>query len=429
MDDIPAFVPETDMTSPYNFLSSVNFQLASYQNLSTGAVTNYARDWPDVDHDFKQSDTFGAELHRKGFFKTIVAPLIEGKTDSLEKAKAIFRYVQQNIRWNFNYGTNCLDGVRKAIEKHSGNCAEVNLALVDALNAAGLPSEPVLLSTRDNGFVNKLYPVTSGFNYVIAKVDIANKSYLLDATDVLMPFGILPFRCLNDQGRVMSMDKPSYWIDINTGQKRVRNFLVDLTLMPEGKLKGTLIELSTGYDAYEKRKEIKRFNSPEEYVQSLDEKSSKLRLLKSNFSNLDSLDEPLTERYVIELNDYQNTDLNHLTFNQFLFDHVVRNPYQLRERSYPVDKGMALTETFSVTLHLPRDYVVEAPPREIDLTLPESGARFQSFYQPGAESFTYSHIFQFNKAIFQPAEYAALKEFFNKIILLQKDQIRLNKKS
>jgi len=428
MDDIPAFIPETDMTSPANFLSSINFQLEQFKNMANGAVTNYAKEWTDVDHDFKNSETFGVQLRKKGLFKAIVIPLISGKTDSLEKAKAVFQYIQKNIKWNDMYGTGSIDGMRKVIESHSGNCADVNLALVAALNEAGINAAPVLLSTRDHGFINKLYPITDGFNYVVAKATIGGKGYLLDATDPLLPFGILPLRCLNDQGRVMSLDSPSYWINMNTGQKRTRNFAIDLTLTSDGKLKGTLIQTSYGFDAYEKRKEIRKFNSTDEYVQSLDEKSSKTRFLSAEFTNLDSLDAPLTEKYEIEINEYKDLERDHLTFNQFLFNHITRNPYKLAERNYPVDKGMPLTERFSLTLHLPDNYVIDAPPKEINLALPDNGGRFQTEFQPGANSFTYLHIFQFNKAVYQPEEYTALKEFFNKIILFQKDQVRLNKK-
>ncbi len=38
----------------------------------------------------------------------------------------------------------------------------------------------------------------------------------MDATDPLLSFGMLPMRCLNDQGRVMSLISLSYWIDIAT---------------------------------------------------------------------------------------------------------------------------------------------------------------------------------------------------------------------
>ena len=42
---------------------------------------------------------------------------------------------------------------------------------------------------------------------------------MLDATDPLLPFGMLPLTCLNDKGRVFSLDKPSYWMDLNLPQR------------------------------------------------------------------------------------------------------------------------------------------------------------------------------------------------------------------
>ncbi len=74
----------------------------------------------------------------------------------------------------------------------------------------------------------------------------------------------------------MSLDKPSYWIDLNTDQKQVSTYTLDFTLQPDGKIKGTMTHYAIGYEAYEKRKEIRKFNSVDEYVESLDEKSSKI---------------------------------------------------------------------------------------------------------------------------------------------------------
>ena len=132
------------------------------------------------------------------------------------------------------------DGLSKAIDAHAGSDADINLSLVNALNAAGLNAEAVLLSTRDNGAINTLYPVINDFDYVVAKVNIGERSYLLDATDPLLPFGMLPFKCLNDKGRVFSLDKPSYWIDLNLPQKEKNTYAFDLTLQSNGKLTGTL---------------------------------------------------------------------------------------------------------------------------------------------------------------------------------------------
>ena len=429
MNAIPAFIVESDMTSPMNFLSAISFQLSEYTNLSTGVKTKYAQEWQDIDYNLKHSDTFGAQLRKKNIFKDAIAALIVGKTDSMEKAKAVFEYIQKNIKWNGFYGTGSMDGLRKALELHSGSVADINLSVAAALDEAGFNAEAVLLSTREHGFINKLYPVTEDFNYVVAKVDIRGKSYLLDATDPLLPFGILPLHCLNDQGRVMSLDKPSYWIDMNTGQKRVITTTLDVTLMSDGKLKGTMTYYYIGYEAYEKRKEIKKFNSVDEYIESINQRSTKFRILHSDIANLDSLDLPLSETFEIEIKKFNNLDADDLNFNPFITDHITRNPYRLAERTYPIDRGMPLTERFALTVHLPDNYLVASSPKDVAISLPNNGGTFETFFQTGASSFEFSHIVQFNKAIYSSEEYPYLKELYNKIILSEKTPVVLKKKN
>jgi hypothetical protein len=429
MKDIPAFVSEADMTSPLNFISALNFQLTQFTNINTGVVTSFAKEWKDVDYDLKNSDTFGEQLRKKNLFKEVMPGLIAGKTDSIEKAKAIYEYIQKNIKWNNFYGTGSVNGLRKIIEAHTGSCADVNLALVAALNEGGLMAEPVLISTRDHGVVNKLYPVTEGFNYVIAKVDIGGQSYLLDGTDPLLPFGVLPLRCLNDEGRVMNLDKPSYWLPISTGQDKVVNFTLDLTLTVDGKLKGTFIRNSVGYSAYERRKAIKKFNSIAEFVENINAESSRFQFLNSTITNLDSLDQPLIEKYEIEISEYKSMYSQQLNFNQFMLDNIYINPYRLTKRTYPIDKGMPSLERFSYTVHLPDNFVVVPPTALIDVRLPDDGGKFESFFQQDdGNAFTFSHILLFNKAIYAPEEYSVLKEFFNKIILYQKTPLVLKKR-
>ena len=154
------------------------------------------------------------------------------------------------------YGS--VDGIKQAITNHTGNTAEVNFCLFDALKAAGFDPAAVMLSTREHGYVNKLYPVKTEFNYVVVKLDVGGKSYLLDATDPLLSFGMLPMRCLNDQGRVMSLDKPSYWIDMTAAQKENNTYQLDLTLQNDGKIKGTITHFCMGYAAYDKTKGNKK---------------------------------------------------------------------------------------------------------------------------------------------------------------------------
>jgi len=428
MTDVPAFIEEDNMTSRHNFLSAITFQLTGETSLSNGGNIKIAKEWKDIDYDLKHSEYFGNQLKKEGLFKDTIAHIIAGKTDELDKAKAIYAYIKTAIKWDKDYEVYSDDGIRQALNKHSGSAAEVNFCLFAALKAAGFDPEAVMVSTREHGFVNKLYPVEFDFNYLVVKLDIGDKSYLLDATEPLLPFGMLPKRCLNDQGRVMSLDKPSYWIDMNTPQKKNDIYQLDLTLQTDGKIKGTITHFCLGYAAYEERAEIKKFNSVDEYIESLNERSNKFKIIHADISNLDSLDESLTEKFEVEIKEYNNADLSRLTLNPVIQDRITINPFKLAERTYPVDMGMSSITRYTMVMHLPDDYIVDTNPQKVSYSLPNNGGSFLTDYIPDEHSFTFSYAMQLNKSIYAPEEYPYLKEFYNKIILSEKGEMIFKKK-
>jgi hypothetical protein len=428
MNNIPAFVKEEYMTASKNFLSAIYFELSEYAAFGRGAKIKVTKDWKDVDYSLKSSEYFGSQIKRSGLMKDRVIDVIAGKNDELTKAKAIYAFVQKSFKWNNFYGKFSEDGIRSALNKHTGNIGDINLTLIAALKASDINTEAVLLSTRDHGTVNRLFPVESDFDYVIAKVNIGDKSYLLDATDPLLGFGMLPLRCINDQGRVISFEKASYWLDIVTPQKENSVINFDLTLQPNGKLTGTFHEFSSGYSAYLKRKEIKKFNSTDEYVENLDERFPKIKILKSEIQNLDSLNAVIAESYQVEIDAYKSLEHEKLSFNPFIFGHEKVNPFKLADRTYPVDMGIPSDRRMNVTIHLPSNFIVESGTKDVSIGLPNNGGSIITGFTNDTESCTYSQDVRFAKPVYSVAEYPYLKEFYNKIIQAESSEIVFKKK-
>ena len=427
INDVPAFISEDYMTSEKNFISAITFELVDYTSPYNGVKTRYAKEWRDIDYELKTNSSFGSQIKRKGLLKDRILPVIAGKASEIDKAKAIYSYIQKNIKWNYNSGIYSPDGIGDALNKHSGGVADINFSLIAALNSAGLNASPVLVSTRDNGVVNNLYPVTGDFNYVIADVKINEQEYLLDATDPLMPFGMLPMKCLNDKGRVISMDKPSYWIELNKSQKEDYKQTLTVTLQENGKLKGTLTNFSSGYRAYLRREAIKKFNSIDEYVEDYNSKYPRMTISKSSILNLDTLDAPLIEQYDVEIKFYDKLDGHKLSFSPVFFEKRTINPFKLDERSYPVDWGMPSNDRFTLIMTLPAGYSVESPPKDVAIGLPNNTGRFVTSYQNQDNTFIFSNMIQFNKSVYNAEEYPYLKELYNKIIQSEKEEMVIAK--
>ncbi|WP_316829496.1 DUF3857 domain-containing protein [Pedobacter aquatilis] len=426
MKNIPAFIEEDYMTAASNFKSAIYFEL-SEQQLLNGGSQKYTKTWKDIDYDLTGEKSLGSQMKRKDLFKEVMPSILKNTSDDLSKAKAVFDYIKKQIKWNNYYGKYSEDNIKRAIDMHSGNVADVNLSLISALSAANLDAEAVILSTRDNGTVNKLYPVMSDFNYIIAKVNINGTSYLLDATEPLAPFGLLPLRCINDQGRVINLKKPSYWIDLVAGQKTSTSYIMEGKLADDGKIKGTITTHNTGYAALNKRKEIKKYNSIDEFVEKLDERMAKIQILKHQIKNVDSVENTLTEIYEVEFSPIANVGKDDLYFNPFFINPVAKNPFNLNERTYPVDLGAASDERVIINIALPGKYEMTEKPKDLAIGLPNNGGRYLLKMLTEDGSLSFSQIIQFNKAIYHPEEYPYLKEFYSKILQNQKADVLLKK--
>jgi len=428
MNEVPAFQEEDFMTSSKNFLSAINFELSEVANLRGGGTRKITKDWKDIDNELKKNLYFGKQVRKDELFKDRLPSVLQNANSDLEKAQSVYDYIKGWFKWNNYYGKYSEDGIKKALENRSGNVGDINLSLVAALTAAGLNADAVVLSTRDNGLVNKLYPILSDFNYVIAKVSIDEKDYFLDATDPLMPFGLLPLRCINDQGRVMSIDKPSDWVDLLASQKRSKVYSLQLELQHDGKIRGTIHNYSMGYEAYNKRRKIKEFNTIEEYVENLDERMVKTKIISHEIQNLDSIQNTLAEIYEVEMEAFDNLDKDKLYFNPFFMDVMDENPFKLTERTYPVDLGAASDSKISIMMSFPEEYEIVSKPQDKGIALPNKGGRFLSNITVLGNTFQFSESTQLDKAIYQPEEYHYLKELYNQILQLQKTDIIFKKK-
>lgn len=426
MKDIPAFVKEEYMTAASNFRSAVYFELSDIQLLN-GSRQSYTKTWKDVDYDLTTSKNLGQQMKKNAVFKDILPTLFKDSNSQLEKAKAIYAYIKKQIKWTNYYGPYSDDNVKTILELRAGNVGAINLSLISALASADLDAEAVMLSTRENGMVNKLHPVISDFNYLVAKVNIDGKSYLLDATDPLLPFGLLPLRCINDQGRVINLKKASYWIDLKADQKNLSSYLFNGTLAADGKIKGVISIQTYGYAALNKRREIKKYNSIDEFVEKLDEEMPRISIIKPEILNVDSIELALVEKYDVEFSVFEGQLQDKIYFNPFFINRITKNPFNLNDRTYPIDMGTASDERVIINITLADQYKLIEKPKDMAMALSNGGGRYLLQTNLEGGKLSINQILQFNKAIYPAEEYLSLKEFYSRIIQNQKVDVLLEK--
>jgi hypothetical protein len=423
---VPAFITEDHMKASINYLSSIDYELSEVKYFD-GRVVRYTKTWKDVDNEFNTGEDFGKQIKKaKSIYDKSIPRLAAAAVEPRQRAELVYNYVKNNFTWNGRYGKYSTQEAKNAIESKKGNVGDINLSLVAALQAAGLNADPVILATRDYVLPHELFPVISDFNYVVACVDLGSEKLMLDATDPLLPFGLLPERCLNGKGRMISKQtEKSNWVELKPSQKRIKKIEMNLKWVEEG-LTGTVNIISDGYEAYDTRRKIVSQDSESKYVEQLQKNQLGLSISDYKVQNLDVFSQPLVETMKIEL-PLEITN-NRIYFNPFIFDRKLNNPFKASQRLYPVDFGAPEENTLLFTLELPDKIEVEENLSNAAFTLPANGGRFLLNATTLQNKISVTSVININKVVYNSNEYPALKELYNRIVESHNSQIVFSKK-
>lgn len=427
MTDIPAFISEDYMTAAKNFTSVLTFELARYA-IPFGPSETFSLTWEDVYKSLLENEDFGGQLKRKALLKDFIDPIVrEGGTD-YEKARRIYAFFKQYFKWNGKHGIFAEAGIKKAVEARTGNSADLNLALISALSYCGIPTDPIILSTRDNGYAGIYSAAISEFNHVVARAKIGDQYYFLDATGTYEPFGSLPLKCINHQGRSIPLNGLSDWVPLQSNliASLHADFVGDLR--EDGTLVGQLVLSRGGYNASAMRAEVNSYNSLEEYLEDREKKLSHMTISGHQLENREDYDLLLKESMDIEVANFATVSGDEIHFSPLVYGRTERNPFNLVSRTYPVDIGSKLHENLSFSIRVPKGYTLtDSPGNKLNMALPNRDARYVFTVSQKDDLINLQAITQVNKPIFLPEEYFDLKEFFNRIIQCQKMSLTLHK--
>lgn len=422
MRDIPAIISEDYMTTIDNYRSRIEYELKTIRDFS-GGVKNFAKTWETADREISSSKHMGSQLKSSSSYKKMLPENISNASNQIEKAQLIHQYIQDNYTWN-NKNRSYEESVKNLISEKSGTATEINILLHNFLISNDLEAYPVLISTRENGFPTKIYPVITDFNYLIVLLKIDDNSYFLDATDPYLAFGQLPFKCLNQYGRAFDLKHGSYWVDIVSSETTTTQYKAEFDFINDHTLSGKLITTNTGYNALSVKKSY--FSNPSQYVDNLDNKLDNFTF--NNHQIIDSDKTSISFKEEAEI-DWELDEIgDKIYLNPIFAKFIASNPFKLQERSYPIDFGYKSAFLFSMKISLNNRYEVKELPQEKNISLPNGkGSLIFKIDATEEEIFVY-YKFNFSDALYPPEYYPYLKQYMgeilnisdNSFILLQK---------
>src|SRR5690554_7365927 len=121
---------------------------------------------------------------------------------------------------------------------------------------------------------------------------IDDKKILLDATDKQAPFGIIPFRALNVQGRVLDFKKGGYWMPIEPHEKNIGFINSQIAAQLDGSFKGKVNQTSYGYIALGKRNTIDA-NTLENYKRNQEKSTAGIEITNHEVDDILLIENPL----------------------------------------------------------------------------------------------------------------------------------------
>ena len=425
ISDVPAFKSEPNIDCDDNYIQSIEFELSSIQ--FPGSVRRtFTESWESVNHKLIEDENFGVLLKSKGFINDTVNLLCKGKTSDLEKASAIYSYVQKRMKWNGDYSIWALNGLKKPYKEHTGNSAEINQLLTLMLQNAGLIANPVLFSTRNNGISTSFFPTISKYNSVLTKLDIDGKIYLLDACSEFSPLGVLPANDINGKGLVVD-DTKVEWVDLETNTNYKENKIYQLKINADGTFTGTIQSNYDGYAAIAYREELKKVKSNDDLIRKMEENQKGLSINGYDITNRYNIDKPLNDSLNVKISDNAEVIGDKIIFTPLLYEAIEKNMYKLEDRKYPVNYNYPISEMYVFQYTIPEGYQVESLPKSIRIKLPDNSISVSYIVQSVGDKISVIYRRNITKILFLPDEYPDLKEYYNQIVNTHSEKIILKK--
>ncbi len=416
MRNIPSLKQEPYMNGYKDYIQRVEFQLSTI-NYPNGQTETFRTTWQKLAEELADDEDFGGEIKKNISHTEDLQLLLKLTHDTLEKMKLVYKYVQKNMEWNGEERKYSMDGIKKAWDKKNGTTADINLLLVDLLKDAGVKAYPILVSTKDHGKINTVYPYLDQFNEVMAYVEVGGNPYCLNAADKLNPYYLIPYDVQLTQGFVI--DKNVYgWKDLSNKTQKYKQAVSLLANMDStGHFTGEAYVSSAGYarnirlNTYHKGRIDNAFTTNNIEPDSVQVKNV----------DIDTL--PLEQQATFHGVTEKSGNYFFLPYN--LFSGLMeKTPFTADKRQSNVDFNYLQSYSVNGSYNIPNGFAFEELPKSMALIMPDTSIILKRIVRVSDDNMVSFRVtIDFNRPTYDAEEYPDLKEFFKKMYAILDEKI------
>jgi Transglutaminase-like superfamily/Domain of Unknown Function with PDB structure (DUF3858) len=345
----------------------------------------------------------------------------------LQKAKIIYEYIEQNMSYlsvAFMQSGLVPQKASRTLSTKLGDCKDLSTLFVAMCKEVGVKANLVLVSTRDNGDNTMLLP-SINFNHCIANLQTEGKNFFIELTDTKNSFGAVSSSLLNANGLIVAREGEtleSNLIKINTNN-RIKNAVYRKTEVrfEQKDLVSKVTTLKTGSLASDTR-HTNANASQEDREKGLSESLSQdftnvVKVNSLNYKDLTSFSDSLNYEYAYNVKNEISEVAGMKIFRLPWSEKVASLEFVASEtRTFPfLFWTMFETEIMqeTITLTLPTGKKLLEIPEAVKLSSPF--ADYKMTHEVKGDKIIISRELIPKKDIIQPNEYAAFREFFNKV--------------
>lgn len=425
-ENIPAFKHE--QLSP-NFADIAPRLKVRLKNFSLKGIEANVTDWNDLGawidgHLLKGRDELSMETKR------IVQDLVKGVDDTLERAKIIYNYVQENTRYiSVQIGIGGWQPI-SAIEVDKvkyGDCKGLSNYTKALLNEVGVEAYYTVVHAGNGKFdFDKDFPVLQG-NHVILAIPYQDDYYWIDCTSQVQPFGFIGD--FTDDRNVLVV-KPGGGEIVKTiaylNEENKQSTTASYSLSSQGAINAK-VKIETKGVQYDRRFYLEDETNEDvvKYYKKYWSTINNLNIDSFEFTN-DKEGISFQENVVLNAKSYGTLSQERMIFvlNAFNRSDYIPKRYRVRKRPFEISRGYEDTDVYDVKI--PKGYKVEAMP-EATTIASEFGSYSMSVKVIDGETLQYRRTFSLKSGLYAPNKYNDYREFRKNIAKLEKSRVALVK--
>ncbi|HAH31386.1 MAG TPA: hypothetical protein DCL44_03625 [Elusimicrobia bacterium] len=338
------------------------------------------------------------------------------KTDE-EKARAIYHYVQKEIRYiavkvGVASGWGGYDA-NLTWKRRYGCCVDKSLLLTTMLGVAGIKASPILINTNDQQDIDYTIPQL-GFDHSITVAEIGGKHVFLDSTgyDYRYPeiagfdYGVHVLNVFN---------KKIDFVPVPTPVENGSFYYYDIAMSPTG---SALISENMSYSGSREGelrdyyRSIKGEEQKRAFQQMAKEVSPAAELIDYKVNNAENINKPFTLATKYSITDYAKRAGDILIFHLPDFEVAAGRIKEISqaERIYPIEYMASLGRYYVYSISLPENYEVVLLPEKLELS-----DKYGSFTSQCAKAekgkVVCTAFWERGERVIAPADYKAYKGF------------------